>query len=177
MDLVFIFDRYVRFSTDINKIETARYRICQCAVNSSNSFQRDQSDTKYALEQLQMFIEDFPESKYIKEAENDISLLRNKLAQKDYEVGRMYVKLEEYEAAIIYFQSVLNSYYDTKFSDEARIGIIFTHILNGNRQGSENYLESQKGKFISENKYNEAQMLIKDTEDGLKLTHYYQLYK
>ena len=32
-------------------------------------------------------------------------------------------------------------------------------------------------KLISENKYNEAQMLIKDTKDGLKLTHYYQLYK
>ena len=64
-----VFDRYVRFSPDYSKIETARYRICECAINSSNPFQRDQSQTHKALEQLQMFIEDFSESDHINDAE------------------------------------------------------------------------------------------------------------
>ena len=42
------FDRYVRFSPDYNKIEKARYRICECAIYSSNSYQREQSQTQYA---------------------------------------------------------------------------------------------------------------------------------
>ena len=33
------FERYVRFSPDDSKIEQARYRICECAINSSNAFQ------------------------------------------------------------------------------------------------------------------------------------------
>ena len=171
------FDRYVRFSPDYSKIELARYRICECAINSSNPFQRDQSQTHKALEQLQMFIEDFSESDHIDDAEEAISELRIKLARKDYEAGRMYLKLEEYESALLYFQSVLNQYYDTSISDDARIGIIFTHILNDNRTGAQSYFNSQNGRFISEDKLNDAKDLLQDTEMGLKLAQYYQLYR
>jgi len=171
------FDRYVRFSPDYSKIEKARYRICECAINLSNSYQREQSQTNRALEQLQMFIEDFPESDLIEDAEDAMLALRLKLAQKDYEVGRMYLKLEEYDSALIYFKSVMNHYYDTSFSDDARVGIIFTHILNDNREGAKSYFKSQKERFLSENKYKEAETLLQDTETGLKLAQYYQLYK
>ena len=76
------------------------------------------------------------------------------------------------------FLSKLNiHYYDIYFADYARVGIIFTHILNNNRKGAQNYLNSQKGKFISEEKFVEAKLLLSDTETGLKLAHYYQLYK
>ena len=171
------FDRYVRFSPDYSKIEKARYRICECAINFSNSYQREQSQTHRALEQLQMFIEDFPASDLINDAEDAMLALRLKLAQKDYEVGRMYLKLEEYDSALIYFRSVLNHYYDTSFSDDARVGIIFTHILNDNHEGAKSYFKSQKERFLSENKYKEAGTLLQDTETGLKLAQYYQLYK
>ena len=106
-----------------------------------------------------------------------ILLLRLKLARKDYEVGRMYLKLEEYDSALTYFQSVLNQYYDTAFADDARIGIIFTHILDENRKGANSYFNSQEGRFLSENRYKEAETLLQDTETGLKLAQYYQLYR
>ena len=172
-----IFDRYVRFSSNYSQIEIARYRICECAINSSNPYQRDQSQTSNALEQLQMFIEDFPGSDHIEGAEAAIESLRLKLARKDYESGRMYLKLEEYESALVYFQSVLNHYYDISFADDARIGIIFTHILNENRKGAQSYFNSQEGRFLSEYKYKEAETLLHDTETGLKLAQYYQLYR
>jgi len=176
-DASIAFDRYIRFSPDYTKIEKARYQVCECAINLSNSYQREQSQTHKALEQLQMFIEDFPTSDLVKDAEDAILELRLKLAQKDYEVGRMYLKLEEYESALIYFRSVLNHYYDTSFSDDARIGIIFTHILNNNYKGANNYFKSQKGRFLSNNKYKEAETLLQDTATGLKLAQYYQLYR
>jgi outer membrane protein assembly factor BamD len=171
------FDRYARFSPDYSKIEKARYRICECAIFSSNSYQREQSQTHYALEQLQMFIEDFPKSELVRDAESAILDLRLKLARKDYEVGRMYLKLEEYESALVYFKSVLNHYYDTAIADDARIGIVFTHILNDNRRGAESYYKTQKDRFLSDEKLNEAEILLQDTEAGLKLAQYYQLYK
>ena len=171
------FDRYIRFSPDYSKIEKARYRICECAINASNPYQRDQSQTQNALEQLQMFIDDFPKSDLMPDAEDAILSSRLKLARKDYEAGRMYLKLEEYESALIYFQSVLNNYYDISFADDARIGIIFIHILNKNRKGAKSYFNSQEGRFLSENKYQEAETLIQDTEMGLRLAQYYKLYR
>ena len=154
-----------------------RYRISECAILSSNSYQRDQKETSRALDLLQMFIEDFPLSDFTEDVNEAITDLRIKLAQKDYEIGRLYLKLEEYESALIYFRSVLNHYYDTSFSDDARIGIIFTHILNDNHKGANSYFKSQKERFLSENKYKEAESLLQDTETGLKLAQYYQLYK
>ena len=171
------FEQYVRFTNNIEKIEISRYRICECAIYSTNSYQRDQRHTKRALEQLQMFLEDFPQSELVQDAEKAITELRIKLAEKDFEVGRLYLKLEEYESALIYFRSVLNNYYDTDFADDARIGIIFTHILNENRQGARSYFNAEKNKFVNQEKYREAESLIVDTETGLKLAHYYQLYK
>ena len=171
------FDRYVRFTNDINKIEKSRYRICECAIYLTNSFQRDQKQTKRALDQLQMFVEDFPLSELVLDAEKAITELRIKLAEKDFEVGRLYLKLEEYESALIYFRSVLNNYYDTDFADDARISIIFTHILNENRQGARSYFNAEKNKFVNQEKYREAESLLVDTETGLKLAHYYKLYR
>ena len=72
---------------------------------------------------------------------------------------------------------ILNNYYDTGISDDARIGIIFTHILNDNHQGAKNYLNSEQNRFLSSDKYEQAETLLKDTKEGLKLAHYYQLYK
>ena len=171
------FDRYVRFTNDIAKIEKSRYRICECAIYSTNAYQRDQKQTKRALDQLQIFLEDFPQSDLGQDAEKAIDQLRIKLAEKEYEIGRLYLKLEEYESALIYFRAVLNNYYDTDFADEARIGIIFTHILNENREGAASYLQTEKNRFIKQEKYSKAKSLLDDTRSGLKLAHYYQLYK
>jgi outer membrane protein assembly factor BamD len=124
-----------------------------------------------------MFLEDFPQSELVQDAEQSITKLRIKLAEKDFEVGRLYLKLEEYESALIYFRSVLNNYYDTDFSDDARIGIIFTHILNENRQGAKSYFTAEKNRFVKPDKYREAESLLVDTETGLKLAHYYKLYR
>ena len=89
----------------------------------------------------------------------------------------MYLKLEEYESALIYFRSVLNNYYDTSFADDARIGIIFTHILNDNRQGANSYFKAEKDRFLSQSRYEEAETLLIDTQTGLKLAQYIQLYR
>ena len=89
----------------------------------------------------------------------------------------MYLKLEEYESALIYFRSVLNNYYDTSFADDARIGIIFTHILNDNRQGANSYFKAEKDRFLSPSKYEAAEALLIDTQTGLKLAQYIQLYR
>ena len=66
---------------------------------------------------------------------------------------------------------------DTSIADEARIGIIFTHILNENRQDAVNNLKAEESRFLYQTKYEEAQALLIDTETGLKLNQYIQLYR
>ena len=127
-EAAFEFDRFSRFSQNYNKIEKARYRICECAINMSNPFEKDQVNTFTAIDRLQEFIEDYPTSMKLDEATNQISMLRLKLAKKEYESARLYMKLEEYGSALIYLNNVLNLYYDTEIVDDVRLSIIFKVI-------------------------------------------------
>ncbi len=171
------FDRFARDSQDIQKVEDARFKICECAVNLSHGFEKDQTSTHAALDKLQYFIEDYPNHDNTKKAEALIDELRDRLAQKSYESARLYLKLEEYDSAHLYFNEVLEHYYDTKFADEARVAIIFTYILEGNRDMAEKYLQYNKTSFESADKFQEASLLFEKTENGLSMSDYIRLYK
>ena len=122
-------------------------------------------------------MEPIPESKHIEFSENSIVPLRNKLAKKEFEAGRMYLKLEEYDSALIYFNEVINQYYDTVIADDARIFIIFTHVLKNDRKSAFDYYNYQKKNFSLEKKSIEAKKLLDDTDGGLGLSQYYKLFK
>jgi len=172
-----LFDKYIRFSTDLIKIEKSRYKICRCAIELSNSYKRDQSQTLSAIYKLQSFIEDFPTSNNVINAEDAITSLRYNLARKEFESGRMYLKLEEYESAIIYFQLVLDEYYDTLISDEARKGIVYAYLLNEKRDHATRYLNSQKQNFFSMDNFYEAKSFIDNSESGINFIQLYKIFK
>jgi len=48
-----------------------------------------------------------------------LSASRMKLAKKEYKSADLYRKMAEYQAAVVYFDGVLNNYYDTPFAEEA----------------------------------------------------------
>jgi len=172
------FEHYIRYSNELDKIEISRFRMCECAIKTSMDYQKDQESTLRALDHLQGFIEDFPASDLVPEATDEIRTIRAKLAQKLYETGRLYLKLEEYSSATIYFGQVLESYYDTPVADEARIGIMFSYILNGAYDSAESYLRLNENNFSSKEKFEDGNRILQNTSDGkLTLEEYIRLYK
>ena len=146
------YSKYIRWSTDLQRIENARYKIANCAVNSVNKYQLDQSEAKVALSLLQDFIDDYPYSKFVQSSDELVSDLRNKLAQKEYETARMYIKLEKYSAAIIYLNEVISNFYDTLFYEKAHLGIMLCYSLNNdNDLLNEYYKENINQIKIDEN--------------------------
>lgn len=172
------FEQYIRYSNDLGKIELSRYRICECAIETSMIYQKDQKSTKTALNKLQEFIEDFPESEYVNTASIEITNIREKLATKLYQTARLYLKLEEYESALIYYNQVLDNYYDTTLSDDARIGIMFTYILRDSQESAESYIRLNKDNFHSQQKYDDSLEILANTKEGkLTLNEYILLYR
>ena len=176
-DAALEFDRFARFSQSYDKTELARFRICECAINMSNSFQKDQTNTIEVIDQLQEFIEDYPLSKNRDAASNEITSLRLKLAKKEFESARLYLKLEEYDSALIYLNNVLTQYYDTEIIDEVRLTIVFLYLLQNQVESATSYLEDQEANFISNVKFEEAQNLINNMKNGLGFSEYIRLYK
>ena len=172
------YDRYAQFSDNSEKIEHANFRSCESSYLLSNEFLHDQGSSPSLLDKLQVFIEKYPNSNFNSEIEIFFRDIRSRLARKKYETGRLYLKLEEYDAALIYFDDVITSYYDTEYADWARIETIFTYLLQKNPEKAISKIELYSEKFIKIENYNIAEELINDMEAGkLTLSNYIRLYK
>ncbi len=84
------------------------------------SFHRDQTMTKKAIELLEEFLSAHPQSDFEAPARKTLGECRLKLARKDLENGKFYLKIKEYEAADIYLKSVIDNYPETTWAREAK---------------------------------------------------------
>ncbi len=83
-------------------------------------YEKDQTETKEAISLLDDFLTRFPNTNYSDTAKSLILLARNRLAKKELENGRLYLKIKEYESAVLYFKYVIENFPETPSADEAR---------------------------------------------------------
>ena len=102
-------------------IEKSRWRICETLMLLSPNFYHDQDSSLKAITQIQEFLDDFPNSEYSKDADKLINELRTRLAEKNMETGKLYIKLKAYDSAMTSYEVVVNEYYDTKFFNDANM--------------------------------------------------------
>jgi outer membrane protein assembly factor BamD len=103
--------------------DDAAFMVAFCDFKMSARAELDQERTSKALEELKNFLDDYPESDRANEAQDLLNECRTKLAKKVYENGRLYLKMEKYEAALIYLKDVINEYHDTKWAAPAQFHI------------------------------------------------------
>ncbi len=164
------YDKLIRRMPFSEYVERARYRTCQAYLAESPKYYRDQTYTTKALEKFQEFLDDYPGSDHRKEAEQTIMDMRNKLAQKAYETGILYIKLEEYRSAKIAFSIVTESYYDTKFNGLAHANIIRCILELGQAKDARDYYQKNR-RFIEKSGQSE------NVELWLKEGHYKEIIK
>lgn len=84
--------------------------------NTPDHYSLDQEDLKKAIQQLQDFIIDNPDSPLVEQAQQAITEGMTKLAHKEYDNGMLYFKLYQYKSAAIYFQYVIDTYTGTSYA-------------------------------------------------------------
>jgi len=100
-------------------VEQAFYQIGLSYFELSQRYELDQEYTLKALRQFQNLIEAYPEGAYRQNAEERLNDLRKKLARKQLMGGNVYRKMGIYDSAIIYYDILLEKYYDTPSAEEA----------------------------------------------------------
>ena len=98
---------------------------------------------------------------YFNEISNMIKNLRNKLAQKEFDTANLYLQLEQYEAAEVYFKNIINEFYDTDYINDALLNIALIIKIDSNTLAME-YLLDNKGSFTSVEKFNKSIDVIQD---------------
>ncbi len=92
---------------------------------------RDQSRTKKALKALQDLVTRFPDSKYAAQAVNRIRVAKDLLAASEMNVGRYYLKKNNYLAAVNRFKTVVVQYQTTAHVEEALMRLTETYMAMG----------------------------------------------
>jgi len=113
------YQKLVKMLPNSQYVDDAQYKIGLCNFNLSPKYSLDQSYTLKTIEELQKFTEDYPDSELKDEAIELIGQCRDKLAQKEFRNAELYRRMQLYQAAAIYYQGILDNYYDTKYVQDA----------------------------------------------------------
>ena len=120
----YYFDRFTNNFPKSSKKEEAAFLSAYSYKLASPRFSLDQTDTNKALLSFQSFINDYPNSTRIEEANKHYEELRFKLEKKAFEIAMTYYKtagqnFKNYKAAIASFDNLMNDYLGTKLKEEA----------------------------------------------------------
>ena len=111
------FERLVNTYPGSPFIDDGQYMAGFCYYKASpDHYGLDQGELERAIEVLGDFVTDNPESQLIDSAKAAMQAAHERLAHKRYASGHMYFRLGYYDAAEIYFQSVLDDYTDTEWA-------------------------------------------------------------
>jgi len=97
-------------------VADAQFMLAESYYELSPNYTLDQKYTKKAIEEYQAFVDFFPLSDKVSIAETKINELNDKLARKEYTIAVIYEKMEYYNAAIKYFDGVVETYHDTQYA-------------------------------------------------------------
>jgi outer membrane protein assembly factor BamD len=100
------------------RAEECNFMSAYCYYLDSPVYSLDQENTTKAIDKLQLFINLYPKSERVAEASKLIQNLRDKLERKAYENAKLYLTINDYQAAVIDFGNVLRDYPDTKYAEE-----------------------------------------------------------
>ncbi|MFW5687558.1 MAG: outer membrane protein assembly factor BamD [Bacteroidota bacterium] len=89
----------------------------------------DQSETHDAINELQSFINRYPQSERVERANELIDELREKLEIKAFESAMLYFNIRDYDAAVTSFQNLMRDYPDTEYREQAMYYILRSHFL------------------------------------------------
>nr|WP_306465092.1 outer membrane protein assembly factor BamD [Gelidibacter salicanalis] len=118
------FERFADQYPKSEKAEEALFLGAKSFYELSPVYSKEQKETKVAIEKLQMFINRYPDSEYLPEANTLIKELDYKLERKAFEIAKLYNQIanfesEDYEASIKAFDNFLVEYPGTTFREDA----------------------------------------------------------
>ncbi|NVJ98588.1 MAG: outer membrane protein assembly factor BamD [Alphaproteobacteria bacterium] len=118
-DAVLAAERFLQLHPGNRSAPYAYYLIAISHYEQISDIGRDQSQTLRAQNSLTEVIRRYPDSEYARDAKLKLDLTLDHLAGKDMEVGRFYMKRQEYLAATLRFRNVIENYQTTSHTPEA----------------------------------------------------------
>ncbi len=115
------YERFAASYPDNDSADVAAFRSVESYYKLSPRYTLDQEDTKTALDKLQKFLTDYPNSKYHDKANEMSAELQGKLQLKEFKVANQYLRIMDYKAAIAAFNNFIKAYPGSYLQEEAYV--------------------------------------------------------
>ncbi|MBN2746473.1 MAG: outer membrane protein assembly factor BamD [Bacteroidales bacterium] len=147
------FKYFARTFPNDPKAEESLYLSAMSKYHLSPQFNLDQTSTKNAISDFQVFINQYPESERVNDANRMIDELRKKLVQKDFEIARLYYHTEFYKSAISALEQHIKDYPSTPYNEECLFLIIKANYDYAKKSVINKQAERYKSTIAAYNNY------------------------
>lgn len=125
--------------------EECSFLAAYCHFKESPEYELDQSDTRTAIDKLQLFMIRYPDSQLRDSCNTLIDGLRAKLEKKDFFAARQYLRTRYYDSAGEALRGFLRKWPNSKYREEALF-----NILQASHDLAMNSVESKKNGRVEE---------------------------
>ncbi len=129
----FYFENFVTTFPNSKFTEECSFLSAFCSYLDSPNPYLDQTNTRKAMLQLQLFANKYPKSTKVDQCNQLIDLLREKLQKKEYEIGKLYYKMSDFRAAVVCFKNLVKNYPETKYKEESQFLTVKSYYLWANK--------------------------------------------
>lgn len=137
-DAVMALDRFIKYHPGNKDIAYAYYMKGLCYYEQIVGIEKDQENSRLALESFQQVIVRFPDTEYAADARKKTNLINDHLAGHEMEIGRFYLGQNNYLSALNRFSVVVNEYQTTGHIEEALYRQVEIYqILGLNKEASD----------------------------------------
>ncbi|WP_320814990.1 outer membrane protein assembly factor BamD [Flavobacterium sp.] len=141
------------------KREEAAFLGAECFYKKSPVYSLDQTDSEKAINKMQKFIDTYPNSEYLPQANVYVKELREKMEKKAFEIAKQYNTISDYKGALKALELFIADYPGTPYKEQAlfyRLDSAYKLAINSVEHKKEERLNYAKTTFTNLIKFNSA---------------------
>lgn len=115
----YYFEKFISNYPKSSKREEASFYAAKAHFLASPKYSVDQTETKQALVSAQMFINAYPDSPRLAEANEMVKQLQYKLETKAFMIAKQYFDIGYYSSAVVAFDNLTSQFLGTVYREEA----------------------------------------------------------
>ncbi len=123
--------------------EQATFMQAQSLYQQSPSYEEDQTPTITAIQAYEEFVNQYPNSEYVEQANKTIEELYVKLDKKEFNQARLYYQLRYWRSAVVAFNNFQREHASSPYSEQAA----FLKLESQYRFAMESVLSKQEERF------------------------------
>ncbi|MEE2919064.1 MAG: outer membrane protein assembly factor BamD [Bacteroidota bacterium] len=137
----YYFQSFAKTYPNDPRVEEAFFRAALCSYHLSPQASLDQTETRSAIDELQLFMDRYPSSALRDSSQVMIDNLRSKLEVKAFENAKLYHKTGNFKSATIAMKHAMEDYPGSPYQEELQFLIIDSHCQYASRSTERRKLE------------------------------------